>query len=52
MRCSVLAIRDMGIDGVADEIEAAAVVFQDEIEARDGVGSWSLSVVIKGVMSP
>lgn len=48
----MLAVSDMGIDGVADDIEAAAVVPQDEIEARDRAGSWTLSVVINGAMSP
>lgn len=51
MRCSMLAVRDTGIDGVADDIEAAAVVSQDESEARDKSGSGALSVVINGVMS-
>ena len=50
MRCSV-AVRDMGIDGVADDIEAAAVVSQDESEARDRAGSRGLSVVVN-VMPP
>lgn len=52
MRCSVLAVTDMGIDGVADDIEAAAVVSQDDSEVRDRAGSGALSVVINGVMSP
>lgn len=43
----------MGIDGVADDIEAAAVVPHDEIEARERAGSWTVSVVINGgAMSP
>jgi hypothetical protein len=40
----------MGIDGVADDIEAA-VVSQDESEARDRAGSSGLSVVVN-VMPP
>lgn len=48
----MLAVSDIGIDGVADDTEAAAVVPQDEMEARDRAGSWALSVVINGAMSP